>query len=106
MKRKYTKAELKKYWIARCPECGWKGLSRDCNGFAPIADTGDYDDGTCPRCTVGIVEPVEDIKPRRALWVWRFITRFPKRKEREFCKMLLRTEKIFQENKEAPDVSM
>lgn len=47
---KYSKEELKKWWKARCPRCGWKGLSRDCNGGNPLADTGDYSDVVCPIC--------------------------------------------------------
>ena len=50
MSNKYTEEELKKYWIAICPVCGWEGLSRDCYGGDAIADTGDYSDVICPRC--------------------------------------------------------
>lgn len=47
----YTEEELKKYWIAKCPRCGWEGLSRDCaGGDEQIADTGDYRDPLCPEC--------------------------------------------------------
>ncbi len=46
----YTKEELAKWWEATCPKCGWKGLSRDCGGGHSIADTGDFDDPTCPKC--------------------------------------------------------
>lgn len=28
----YTEEELSEWWPAICPECGWKGLSRDCEG--------------------------------------------------------------------------
>ena len=38
------------YWQAECPKCGWQGSSKDCAGGASIADTGDYDDVTCPEC--------------------------------------------------------
>lgn len=47
----YTEEELKKWWIAVCPECKWSGLSRDCGGGGQIADTGDYDDPVCPECS-------------------------------------------------------
>lgn len=48
--KQYTKEELDKYWLTRCPECGWKGLSIDCAGGNQIAGTGDYDDAVCPEC--------------------------------------------------------
>lgn len=47
---KYTEKELRDWWPAICPECGWRGLSRDCTGGRPIADTGDCDDVLCPIC--------------------------------------------------------
>lgn len=47
---KYTKEELAKWWIGRCPLCNWKGLSRDASGGEAIADTGDYNDVVCPEC--------------------------------------------------------
>lgn len=40
----------KKYWRAICPVCGWKGLSKVCEGGGKIADTGDYDACLCPVC--------------------------------------------------------
>lgn len=46
----YTKEELEKWWEAVCPVCKWKGLSRDCAGGEPIADTGDFNDPLCPVC--------------------------------------------------------
>lgn len=46
----FTDDELKVYWRAYCPHCGWKGLSRDCAGGMAIADTGDYGDVICPKC--------------------------------------------------------
>lgn len=46
----YTKEELERYWSARCPVCGWRDLSRDCEGGGQIADTGDYSDCYCPEC--------------------------------------------------------
>jgi len=58
----YTEEELKKWWIAKCPECGWEGLSRDCAGGGQIADTGDYFDCLCPHCIKqGKVIVVDDI---------------------------------------------
>jgi hypothetical protein len=38
------------WWSAFCDECGWAGLSRDCEGGWPIADTGDHEDPRCPVC--------------------------------------------------------
>lgn len=38
------------YYDVRCPKCGWEGSTEDCGGGMPIADTGDYDDPTCPTC--------------------------------------------------------
>lgn len=53
---KYTKEELEKYWIAKCVKCSWTGLSRDCDGGHPIADTGDYTDCICPICGADVEE--------------------------------------------------
>jgi RecJ-like exonuclease len=50
MPEQYTSEELKKWWVAVCPKCGWTGLSRDCEGGGQIADTGDYSDIICPEC--------------------------------------------------------
>ena len=47
---RFTKEELEKWWHAQCPKCGWDGLSRDCEGGEPIADTGDFNDPLCPMC--------------------------------------------------------
>jgi|GEM_PF-5865700 len=71
----------KKYWVTCCPECGWKGLSRDCGGFGQIADTGDYDDGYCPRCG-SIVEPDYEVPKKRIKWIWRKLTFWVFRKKR------------------------
>lgn len=46
----YSEEDLKKWWVAKCPKCGWEGLTRDCGGGRAIADTGDFDDPTCPKC--------------------------------------------------------
>jgi len=48
---KYTKEDLNGYWPAKCPSCGWRGLSKDCTGGDAIADTGDFNEVTCPKCT-------------------------------------------------------
>ena len=56
----YTKEELKKYWKAVCPKCGWKGLSKDCDGGGQIADTGDYFDLYCPICVEAIIVEVDE----------------------------------------------
>lgn len=50
----YTAEELKDWWAARCPKCGWEGLSRDCNGGTSIADTGDFSDVLCPKCNTKV----------------------------------------------------
>ena len=52
----YSEEELKKWWLAYCPKCGWKGLSRDCRGGEQLADTGDYSDVTCPVCDEIVVD--------------------------------------------------
>ena len=39
---------MERWWPAKCPECDWSGLSRDCDGGTAIADTGDYSDVICP----------------------------------------------------------
>ena len=38
------------FWPARCPKCGWTGMSNETEGGHPIADTGDYTDPACPEC--------------------------------------------------------
>jgi predicted nucleic-acid-binding Zn-ribbon protein len=45
---KYTTKELKNYYICRCINCGWIGLSRDTKGGEYNGD--DYDDILCPKC--------------------------------------------------------
>lgn len=47
---------LNRYYLVAC-KCGWKGSSSECNGGTPLADTGDYDDVTCPSC--GCVDPAD-----------------------------------------------
>lgn len=47
---KYTAEQLKKSYPVKC-SCGWRGLSQECAGGGQIADTGDYDDPLCPKCT-------------------------------------------------------
>lgn len=46
----YSEDELKTYWLAKCPGCGWQGLSRDCIGGHPIAGIGDFTKLICPDC--------------------------------------------------------
>ena len=50
---RYSTDDLRLWWAAICPACGWRGLSRDASGGRPIADTGDFDELTCPRCDEG-----------------------------------------------------
>ena len=57
-----------KWWPARCPECGWEGMSDETEGGHQIADTGDYDNPVCPVCChsdegqyMGKWIPVEEI---------------------------------------------
>jgi len=78
--KKYTDKQLITYWMARCPECGWKGLSCDCNGFSAIADTGDYDDGYCPKCN-STIDSIEDVPKKYLLWIYRYITFWSYRKK-------------------------
>ena len=47
----YTAEELQKWWPARCPRCGWRGLSRDCHGGEAMGETGDYTELACPTCS-------------------------------------------------------
>ena len=78
--RKYTEKEKAEYWMARCPECGWKGLTVDCCGFKPIPLEGDYEDGYCPRC--GGVVGEDDEEPRRYLfWIFRRLAFYKTRKD-------------------------
>lgn len=79
--KKYTEEEYKKYWMARCEDCGWKGLTVDCSGFGQIADTGDYDDGYCPKCN-NAVSDVDWERPKYLKWIWRRITFWVARKNR------------------------
>lgn len=81
--RKYTDEEKKRYWHARCEECGWQGLSCDCDGFGPIGDTGDFDDGYCPKCE-SVVYAEDSPWPLkfRVLWLWRTVTFWAWRKRR------------------------
>lgn len=53
----YTAEERAKWWVGWCPTCGWKGISRDAHGGHPIADTGDYEDVTCPYCDSILEDP-------------------------------------------------
>lgn len=46
----YTAEELIKWWPAKCPECGWRGLSRDAAGGEAMGATGDFCEVVCPRC--------------------------------------------------------
>jgi hypothetical protein len=46
----YTEKELRDWFPVMCNCCGWHGLSRDCTGGGPIADTGDFNEITCPKC--------------------------------------------------------
>lgn len=56
------------FFKVKCPECNWQGMSNECEGGGPIADTGDYDNIVCPKCFNGgnLQEgkwvPVEEIK--------------------------------------------
>jgi hypothetical protein len=47
---RYTAEELKRWWPAICPKCGWRGLSRDCKGGEQNYDASDYADCICPLC--------------------------------------------------------
>lgn len=46
----YDAEDLKQWWPGICPECGWRGLSRDAAGGQQFGDTGDYAEVTCPAC--------------------------------------------------------
>ncbi len=64
----YTAKELEQWWAAKCPQCGWEGLSRDCNGGTSIADTGDYSDVLCPKCDTEVEDgecTVSDIPEKK-----------------------------------------
>lgn len=77
--RRYTKEELSKYWMGRCPDCGWRGLSIDCNGCDSIGENGDYSDPMCPRCG-GVAEFGESYGLAcRIKWLWRWLTVYPLR---------------------------
>lgn len=41
----------KSYWKAKCPVCGWKGLSGDCEVF--VKEGGSYQAVLCPVCFKG-----------------------------------------------------
>ena len=57
--KKYDK---KKWYYMACTECGWHGPSGEADGFDPIGDTGDYDDGYCPECSADLMD-LEMIEP-------------------------------------------
>lgn len=81
--RRYTEQEKREYWHARCEECGWDGLTVDCEGFGPIADTGDYDDGYCPRCNSTVCGNDSPYGLTiRLLWLWRAVSFWVWRKKR------------------------
>jgi len=92
----YSKEELKKYWTAWCPECGWVGLSRDCGGGNAIVDLGDCSDPICPKC----YSVVNDYEYERfsikdvLKWAYRFITFWAYRKNKNEEKAL---DKIFKQ---------
>ena len=87
--RKYTEEEKKRYWLARCFECGWKGLTCDANGFYQIADTGDYSEGTCPKCDSEILEHDEE-ENKHLLWIFRKITFWATRKKSKEKRQLMK----------------
>jgi len=53
---KKVSKEEKKWYDAVCGNCGWWGSSEYCNGGGAIADTGDYEDPTCPVCNSNHIE--------------------------------------------------
>lgn len=68
--RQYTADELQRWWPAKCPKCGWRGLSCDCSGGGQIADTGDYGDVECPQCVAEQEKIMEsdDVNAAEAAW--------------------------------------
>jgi len=74
---KFIERDVENYWIARCPECGWRALSRDCLGGGPIGDTGDFDECYCRRCHSIVDEDNGFTIFDRLRWFWRWITRWP-----------------------------
>lgn len=44
----HSEQDLIDYWAVKCPECNWKGLSKDALCFPTGGD--DYDDPICPKC--------------------------------------------------------
>ena len=48
------------YFIAECEWCGWRGMSSLLKGGSAIADTGDFDDGVCPKCGSNKVDDSEE----------------------------------------------
>ena len=93
--KKFTEEELKEYWIAICPECGWHGLSRDCNGFGSFADPDDFEEGRCLKCN-SIIEDFEDFRITLKIklkWIFRKLTLWKLREDIKFNKYLNRLEK-------------
>lgn len=43
--------DSKKYFAVRCLKCYWQGCSSKTFGGQPIADTGDYSEIECPKCS-------------------------------------------------------
>ncbi len=38
------------YYMVKCENCHWQGMSCACEGGGAIADTGDFSDPLCPKC--------------------------------------------------------
>lgn len=49
------------YFFSQCNDCGWMGCSSAMEGGGQIADTGDYSDVYCPKCSSGNYYDLDNI---------------------------------------------
>lgn len=85
LKNKYTEKELKKWYLARCWECGWKEISRDLRTDGYMGATGCCGDVYCPKCDDTDIEDYDVPVPVsvRLKIFWRTITFWAWRKTRK-----------------------
>jgi len=86
--KRYSAKDYEKYYPCQCNICGWSGLSKDCDGGGPMADTGDYNDPTCPKCHGDVSDISEHNLSDRSRFLFRKISFYVYRKNRHEEKLL------------------
>ena len=86
--KRYKKELYLEYFPSQCEDCGWSGLSIDCDGGGQIADTGDYSEITCPICHGSIYDIHEFNFKDRIKFTFRKITFWAFRKKKHEEKKL------------------